>query len=136
MNNISVQEASALMSELFAGAYCPQLTDEYITGVLRQPNYRMFSEVRDGQIVAMASLYTMNLLSRRLAVIEEVVTLGDYRRQGMGSSLVNQAIQEAEHHADCIELTVRADRPETIAFYEMMGFRDRNQVAMRKCVAR
>jgi ribosomal protein S18 acetylase RimI-like enzyme len=132
----SVEDARQLMHELFGGAFDPPLDEATLRETLAQPNYHLFSHQQDGRTVAMASLYTVQLLSRRLAVIEEVVTLEPYRNQGIGSSLVRQAIEQAlKDGATSIELTVREDRPDVIRFYESLGFRDRNQRAMRLCVA-
>lgn len=126
-----------LMRELFGGTYDPPLDGARLAAVLGQPNYKLFTAERDNKTVAMASLYMITLPSRRLGVIEEVVTLSPFRNQGLGSSLVNKALQEARRRKmDCVELTVREDRPEVQQFYEGLGFRDRHQRAMRLCIAR
>lgn len=124
-----------MMQELFAG-YLPPIDTERLEKVMSQPNISIFTEKRDGRTVAMATLYVVELLSRRLAVVEEVVTLAAYREQGIGSGLVKRALEEAKRRGmEAVELTVREDRPDVQRFYETLGFRDRNQRAMRLCLA-
>lgn len=77
-------------------------------------------------------IYTTGLPSRKLAVIEEVWTDPDYRREGRARRLVNDAINLAKSWGStCIELTVREDAPEVQAFYQSMGFEDRLNRAYR-----
>ena len=72
-------------------------------------------------------MYVMKLFSRKLAVIEEVVTLKEYRNKGIGSKLVTSAINKAkELGCDCVELTVRQDNKDVQRFYENLGFKDRS----------
>lgn len=77
-------------------------------------------------------MYFVELPSRKLAVIEEVYTVPEYRGRGYATELLKVAISKAkEMGADCIELTVRQDSPEVQEFYKSLGFEDRKQVAMR-----
>jgi ribosomal protein S18 acetylase RimI-like enzyme len=134
---VNPDEMQELMRDLFQGQHEPRLDIGSLEAILEQPNYRLFTAEQGGKTVAMASFYTINLPSRCLGVIEEVVTLTPYRNQGFGSNLVLQALGEAQRQKlDCVELTVRQDRPEVRAFYEHLGFVDRRQHAMRLCIAR
>jgi ribosomal protein S18 acetylase RimI-like enzyme len=84
------------------------------------------------RVVSSLTIYFVELDSRRLAVIEEVWTHPEFRRQGYSTELVKRAIKMArEYDANCIELTVRQDSPHIQEFYKSLGFYDRMQVAMR-----
>lgn len=90
------------------------------------------TKVIDGEVVSSLILYFVDLPSRRLAVIEEVYTKPEHRNNGYSTELIEKAIARAkELDAQCIELTVRQDRPNIKEFYEKFGFQDRLQVAMR-----
>jgi len=87
---------------------------------------KRFTKEIDGAIVSSLYLYTVELPSRNLAVIEEVNTLEAYRNKGYATELIKKAIAHAkELGCDCIELTVRQDKPEIQAFYKSLGFIDR-----------
>ena len=91
-----------------------------------------FEDIENGKVVSSLILYTVNLPSRKLGVIEEVQTLPEYRMQGRATKLMNEAIQKGkELGLDCIELTVREDRPEVQKFYQSLGFFDRLNRAYR-----
>ena len=129
---VQPENVEQLILELFDGKFKKQVSQKDIYDVFKQKNYHMFPEFKDGKIVAMVSLYIMNLFSRKNAVIEEVVTLKEFRNKGIGSKLVNMAVDKAkELGCDCIELNVRHDKPEVKRFYEGLGFKDRNNDSMR-----
>ena len=121
-----------LMSSLFSGKFSKEIGPKNIYDVFKQKNYYMFPEYLDGKIIAMTSMYVMELFSRKMAVIEEVVTLEEHRNKGIGSKLVEMAIAKAkELECDCVELNVRQDKPDVSRFYEGLGFKDRSNNAMR-----
>lgn len=126
------ESVKQLITELFDSKYTPELTNEKWEAVKSQPNIIIFYKLEDSKPVAMVTLYIINLFSRKLAVIEEVVTLEKYRNNGIGSALVKSAINEAKKEGcDCVELTCRDDKPEVKRFYEQLGFIDRHNTAMR-----
>ena len=93
---------------------------------------KTFSKIIDGKTVSSLVLYTVELPSRHLAVIEEVYTEPEHRGKGYATDIIVEAVAFAKHiGADCIELTVRQDRPHIQKFYELFGFEDRKNVAMR-----
>src|SRR3990167_9113354 len=107
---VQSENMEQLILELFDGKFKKQVSQKDIYDVFKQKNYYMFPEFKDGKIVAMVSLYIMKLFSRKNAVIEEVVTLREFRNKGIGSKLVNLAIDKAKMlDCDCIELNVRHD---------------------------
>lgn len=84
------------------------------------------------EVVSSLVLYTVKLPSRYLGVIEEVQTKEAYRKQGRATRLMKQAIEKGRSlGVDCIELTVREDRPEVQALYKSLGFHDRLNRAYR-----
>lgn len=86
----------------------------------------------DGKIVSSLYLYLVELPSRHLGVIEEVNTDPEYRRQGRATALIKLAIEMCkERGCNCVELTVREDKPEIQAFYQSLGFFDRLNRAYR-----
>lgn len=91
-----------------------------------------FSERVDRRIVSSLVLYTVSLPSRKLGVIEEVWTHEKYRRQGRARRLMERAIAKCKRmNLDCVELTVREDKPEIQEFYKSLGFTDRQNRAFR-----
>ena len=125
-------EIAQLISELYDGKFKKDFTEEDILRILDQDNVYAFFYREDEKIVAMTVLYVVELFTRKLGVIEEVVTLDDYRNRGIGSSLIRRAIKKAKALGlTCLELNVREDRPEVQKFYEKMGFYDRKNKAMR-----
>ena len=74
----------------------------------------------------------VSLPSRNLAVIEEVKTEKKYRKQGRATKLIIKAIETAiKNDCDCVELTVREDKPNIQRFYKFFGFFDRKNRAFR-----
>lgn len=91
-----------------------------------------FQDKVKGKVVSSLFLYTVKLPSRHLGVIEEVWTAEDHRRQGRATRLLEKAIAKAKMlRLTCIELTVREDKPEIQAFYQSLGFKDRQNRAYR-----
>lgn len=126
------KDIEKLILELFDGKFTREYSNNDISRILNQNNVYFFFFRENDKIVALTVLYVVELFSRKLGVIEEVVTLSEYRNRGIGSSLVRKAIEKAKQiKLTCIELTVREDNPKVKKFYENMGFSDRNNRAMR-----
>ena len=126
------KDIEKLILELFDGKFAKEYTDDDISRILNQDNVYFFFHRENGKVVALTVLYTVELFSRKLGVIEEVVTLSEYRNRGIGSSLIRRAIKKAkELGLTCIELNVREDKPGVQRFYENLGFYDRKNRAMR-----
>ena len=95
-------------------------------------NVRKFADFVDGVEVSSLYFYWVRLPGRYLGVIELVQTVEAYRRQGRASALIREAIAFGKTLGlDCIELTVREDKPEIQAFYQSLGFTDRLNRAYR-----
>ena len=80
----------------------------------------------DYALVASCTLVVVPNLTRGgkpYALIENVVTHADWRKRGFGSAIIKAAIQRAWHHG-CykVMLMTGSKRPETLRFYEGVGF--------------
>jgi ribosomal protein S18 acetylase RimI-like enzyme len=80
---------------------------------------------QDGRIVGNASLIPFRDHGKRVYLIANVATHPDYRRQGIGRSLTERAMQQARaKNASAVWLHVREDNPGAIRIYESLGFRE------------
>jgi ribosomal protein S18 acetylase RimI-like enzyme len=128
----NAEQLSALVSELFGGTFNKEFTVDDVKRILAQNNIWLFTHKEDDVIVGMAVLYVIELFSRKVGVIEEVVTLKDYRRRGIASELLQVAIDQARAlNVTCLELNVREDALKVQELYKKFGFYDRNNKAMR-----
>jgi len=68
--------------------------------------------------------------ARPQALIENVVTHADYRRQGLGRAILDAAVNAA-WQAGCyrVTLTTGSKREETLRFYERAGFKRNTKTA-------
>lgn len=99
---------------------------------MRQSLTKTFTIEKDGEVVSSLILYTVDLPSRYLGVIEEVFTKPEYRGLGLSTKLIGQALDFGrELGLDCIELTVRQDNEKVQQFYKSLGFIDRLNYAYR-----
>ena len=93
---------------------------------------KRFGYYENSKEVSSLMFYDVELPSRHLGVIEEVFTLEEYRKRGSSTKLILEAIDYAKTiGCDCVELTVRQDKPEIQAFYKKLGFEDRLNHAYR-----
>src|SRR5512142_2067351 len=80
----------------------------------------------NGKIVGNASLVYQNFGTRRIAMIANVATHPDHRRQGIGRALTEAAMAHARRKgAKELWLHVRDDNPTAIRIYEGLGFQAR-----------
>lgn len=122
-----------LMDDLFDPPYRCHVTPERIREVVSQQNVYLFlKRTSQDRVISLVVLGVTILFSRRLGVIEEVVTLKPFRNRGYSTELIQTALAKArELNLQCVELTVREDRPEIQQYYKGLGFRDRGQRCMR-----
>jgi GNAT superfamily N-acetyltransferase len=87
---------------------------------------RYFIAVDDTKIVSTCNVTLVPNLTRNgrsFAIIENVITDNDYRRQGIGKKVIEKAIQYAkENNCYKIVLLSSAKRTESHKFYESIGF--------------
>lgn len=121
-----------LLRELFRGKKKYSLKAVDIFRITNHQNvWYAFFTIND-KPVGMAGLYVVELFSRKLGVIEEVVVLKKYRKQGIGAQMVKKLIAIAlKQGADCVELTYRLSDTKTRDFYRRMGFKSRKNGSMR-----
>lgn len=131
------RQLSNLVEELFDNKYKKSLSISDIASIYHytqpDPTTILFTkEDEQGNIVAMATLYHVRLLTRHLGFIEGVCVLKEHRGKGIATELVTKAVEKARSlGCDCVELTVRNDKPEVRRLYEKLGFRDRKNLSMR-----
>lgn len=94
--------------------------------VTSDPNQHLMVAVRDGRVVGTLQLTIIPGLSRKgatRALIEAVRIHADERGSGLGTQLIEWAIDESRHQ-DCrlVELTSDATRTDAHRFYERLGF--------------
>jgi ribosomal protein S18 acetylase RimI-like enzyme len=93
---------------------------------LKHPGLQCFVGEVDGTLVASCCLAVVPNLTRGgrpFGVIENVVTHGDYRRRGLGTTLMRHAL-EAAWSARCYKVMLQSNvrRVEAHRFYERCGF--------------
>jgi GNAT superfamily N-acetyltransferase len=97
------------------------------TRICADPNQHYFGVDVGGQLVATCTLAIIPNLTRSArpyGLIKNVVTHPDFRRQGIGTALLRQALRCAwtQNCYKVMLLTGRKD-PATLRFYERAGFR-------------
>ncbi|MFD4719206.1 GNAT family N-acetyltransferase [Streptomyces sp. NPDC058423] len=90
------------------------------------PNQHLVVAERDGRTVGTLQLTIIPGLSRRGAtrsIIEAVRIHADERGSGLGTQLIEWAVEESRRH-DCrlVQLTSDASRTDAHRFYERLGF--------------
>ena len=87
--------------------------------------YLLVAEV-DGKVVSTVQMGIIESLThniRPFAVIENVVTLAEYRNKGYASALLEKATEIArEHRCYKISLETGSNRESTLNFYKKNGF--------------
>ncbi|WP_156727836.1 GNAT family N-acetyltransferase [Streptomyces apocyni] len=92
----------------------------------QDPNQHLVVAVRASRVVGTLQLTIIPGLSRRGAtrsLIEGVRVHGDERGSGLGTQLIQWAVDTSRHH-DCqlVQLTSDATRTDAHRFYERLGF--------------
>lgn len=98
--------------------------------LLADRNYHIIVAEREGLLCASCTLVVIENLTRGLrpyALIENVVTRREYRRQGLASECLKQAEELAKaEHCYKIMLLTGAKEAHTLRFYEKAGY-DRHE---------
>lgn len=134
----STADISALMdlyTELHPGDVTPSPKDvnRIWREILSDERYRILVAEKDGQIVSSVTLIVVPNLTRGLrsyALIENVITRSDCRRQGFAGELMRRALEIAQEFG-CYKvmlLTGKKD-PATLRFYETCGFNSNDKTA-------
>ncbi len=101
-------------------------TDAYHS-IANDPNNELTVAVSDGKIVGMLQLTFIPYLTHTgswRCLIEGVRISSSYRGKGLGSQLIEWAINRAkERSCSIVQLTSDKRRPDAIRFYESHGFK-------------
>jgi ribosomal protein S18 acetylase RimI-like enzyme len=88
----------------------------------------------DDKTIGMVSLlYSISTaLGGKVAILEDMVIDSDYRFQGFGKELLNEAI-EFSRKRNCLRLTLLTDHNNSVAinFYKSFGFKKSKMIPMR-----
>ncbi|GAA4910752.1 GNAT family N-acetyltransferase [Streptomyces coeruleoprunus] len=94
--------------------------------VAADPNQHLVVAVRNDQVIGTLHLTIIPGLSRRGAIrslIEAVRIHADARGQGLGSTLIEWAVEESRRQGSrLVQLTSDATRTDAHRFYERLGF--------------
>jgi len=101
----------------------------YLTALDRlsaDPNQHLVVAVREGRVVGTLQLTIIPGLSRRgstRSIIEGVRVHADERGSGLGTRLIEWAIEESRrHNCQLVQLTSDVTRTDAHRFYERLGF--------------
>ena len=88
----------------------------------------------NGKIIGMVSLlYSISTaLGGKVAILEDMIIDKNYRKNGFGSDLINEAIKYAKNQ-NCLRITLLTDFNNEIAidFYTKFGFKKSEMIPMR-----
>ena len=90
-------------------------------------------KVNDKVIGMVSLLYSISTaLGGKVAIVEDMVIDKDYRNQGFGKELFNEAIRFSKER-NCLRLTLLTDYNNSIAvgFYKSFGFKTSEMIPMR-----
>jgi len=104
----------------------PELAEERFSAILTQPGMTVFIGFIDETAAATVTLIVIPNLTRNgasYALIENVVTHADHRKQGYARKVIQHAIAQA-WKAGCykVMLLTGSKDPATLRFYENCGF--------------
>lgn len=137
-----VPRLAELLSVLFAqeAEFVPDRVaqERGLSQIIGDPRAGRILLARDGdQIVGMVNLlFTVSTaLGRRVAILEDMIVAPDRRSQGVGSMLLDAAIDQARRDG-CRRITLLTDRTNTDAqrFYSRRGFQLSVMVPMRLAI--
>ena len=126
------KDIEKLISALYNYEWDKNISEEDVKRILSQDNMFYFFHKEDDKLVGMVAMHIYEVFSRKVALIEEVVVLKEYRKRGIGEKLVKEAIDVAkEKGVTCVELFVKIANDSARQLYTKMGFYSRDNVAMR-----
>ena len=116
------------------------IIDEHIrniwTSILNSTTQRIIVGICDGKVVSTCVLMIIQNLTHKqepYAIIENVVTHGDYRGRGYGSKILEYAMNLAEKEG-CykVSLMTGSKLESTLRFYESSGYNRKDKTAFIK----
>ncbi len=121
---------SQAVPHVFRPANGPARTPEYIADILGNETSRLFVAEHEGQVMGLVHVDIREapdhpiMTPRRYAKVDDLVVGKDFRRFGIGQSLMNTVHQWArERGVHEIELNVWEFNQGAIALYEKLGYK-------------
>lgn len=104
-----------------------QLTDDDIKEMVTSPNIFLLAAREEGNMVGMITLIVYRIPYTKKAYIDDLVIDESQRGKGLGTRLMEKAIQLArEKGAHYVDLTASPHRAAGNKLYEKMGFQKRD----------
>ncbi len=135
MNIISADKGHAkeilsLLSQLLEVAHGegdipPSQVEDNLSQILDNPAYLILLAEEEGNIVGLINVHFRNTLFHPgpSALIDELVVDTRFRGRGIGTALIESAIEEAKRRG-CVEIEIstESDNTSAIEFYKKRGF--------------
>jgi ribosomal protein S18 acetylase RimI-like enzyme len=135
MKIFAATEASEALVAAFArlipqlSSSSPPLTRAELEAVIASPVSTLLvatDPARDEQVVGTLTLVLFRIPTGMRAWIEDVVVDGEYRRKGIGTALIREALERArDAGARTVDLTSRPSREAANRLYQQIGFAQR-----------
>lgn len=119
-NQSDVEGLDVLMHVLSETSYCNEII---LKDALNDDNTHVYVIRDDGHIIGTATLCILHTLEFKLAHVESVVVLPEYRGRRLGQELLEFIISEAKRlNVRFLQLTSNPKRVSANNLYKMMGF--------------
>lgn len=115
-----LSDLNVLMHVLSETSYC---NESILRNALNDDNTHIYVIRDEGHIIGTATLCILNTLEFKLAHVESVVVLPEYRGRRLGQELMAFIISEAKRlNVQFMQLTSNPKRVAANNLYKMMGF--------------
>ena len=115
-----IEDLDKLMHVLSETSFC---NEAILRGAINDENTHVFVIREEGHIIGTATLCVMHTLEFKLAHVESVVVLPEYRGRSFGRELMKCIIDEAKRmDVKFLQLTSNPKRVSANNLYKMMGF--------------
>ena len=115
-----IEDLDKLMHVLSETSFC---NEAILRDAINDENTHVFVIREEGHIIGTATLCVMHTLEFKLAHVESVVVLAEYRGRSFGRELMKCIIDEAKRlDVKFLQLTSNPKRVSANNLYKMMGF--------------
>ena len=115
-----IDDLDKLMHVLSETSFC---NEAILRGAINDENTHVFVIREEGHIIGTATLCVMHTLEFKLAHVESVVVLPEYRGRNFGRELMKYIIDEAKRmDVKFLQLTSNPKRISANTLYKIMGF--------------
>ncbi len=137
MENIKIEKITTVTPELQSGlnrlvmhfgSITKQLTEVDITYMVHSQSNKLFiaKNKQTGEIIGMLTLIMYRIPSTKKALIEEIAVDDAYRKKGIGTRLMKEAMEYARQAGVAyVDLTSNPKREIANKFYQHLGFQRR-----------